>query len=204
MNSCFSCSFLPSSLEKSHHSLGSSAITIRSAQISDLKKLAEVITLSFHPPQKWLTWIYPLLKLGVYEDLRTRLRSASPHYRCLVACQALHKNTIEDGELLGTVELSLRSPWPFALNRAYISNLAVNPSCRRQGIARSLLFKCEQIAFEWGFEEVFLHVLEDNQAAQNLYFKNGYQLHNIDFTFSSVFLGSPKRLLLKKTISISK
>lgn len=200
MNSCFSCSFFPYSLEKTENLISPSAITIRSAEASDLKKLADVLTLSFHPPQKLFTWVYPLLRLGVYEDLRSRLRSASPHYRCLVACQQVINENVEATSLVGTVEVSLRSPWPFQQHTAYISNLAVSPHYRRQGVAGSLLAKCEQVAFEWGFEEIFLHVLEDNLAAKQLYFKRGYQLDRIDFTFNGWFWNRPKRLLLKKKI----
>jgi ribosomal protein S18 acetylase RimI-like enzyme len=200
VNSCFSCSFFPYSLEKTDKLISASAITIRSAEAGDLKKLADVLTFSFHPPQKLLSWVYPLLKLGVYEDLRSRLRSASPHYRCLVACQQIIDGTLEETNVVGTVELSLRSPWPLKLHTAYISNLAVSPHYRRQGVARSLLIKCEQVAFEWGFEEIFLHVLEDNLAAKQLYLKSGYQLNRIDFTVNSLLWNRPKRLLLKKKI----
>jgi ribosomal protein S18 acetylase RimI-like enzyme len=190
------------SLEKAESSLSTSNlnIDIRSAEANDIKKLAEVLTLSFHPPQKWTAWVHPLLKLGIYEDLRTRLRNSSPHYRCLVACQSASNPRQEQGDILGTVELSVRCTRPFTPHTPYIANLAVNPNYRRLGVARSLLSKCEQIAFEWGFEEIFLHVLEDNLGAKQLYLKNGYHLYNIDFTLSNMLWGSPKRFLLKKKI----
>jgi ribosomal protein S18 acetylase RimI-like enzyme len=102
---------------------------------------------------------------------------------------------------VGTVELSVRSLWAFSLNKAYISNLAVSPSQRNKGIAGSLLTKCEQIAFEWGFEEIFLHVLDDNLSAKKLYLKKGYKLEQTDFTLESFVFGRPKKLLLKKKLN---
>lgn len=203
MNSSLSWLLFPYLIRKVQGKIGTVPIIVRTAQLSDVKGAADVLTLSFHPTPKFLAWLYPILRLGVYEDLRSRLRSSSPNYKCLVACRKSMISTIEKEEIIGTVEISLRSSWFFGHHTAYISNLAVSPTSRRQGVAEKLLCKCEQIATEWGFEEIFLHVLEDNEPARQLYLKNGYELQRIDSSLGNWLFGSPRRLLLNKELSNS-
>lgn len=203
MKSCSLCSLFSYQVKNSEGKVCIYPFVIRVAQIDDLKYIAEILTLSFHPSEGLLAWLNPLLKLGIYEDLRSRLRSASPHYVCLVACQEIEETAGKRSEILGTVEVSLRCEWLGTAHLAYISNLAVTPKHRRRGIAEKLLQKCEQVAFEWGFEEIFLHVLEDNHSAKQLYLKNGYHIQKIEFTLSSWLFKSPKRLLLNKKLNLS-
>jgi ribosomal protein S18 acetylase RimI-like enzyme len=166
---------------------------VRIAQPKDLKGLVEVLSRSFYLSQPTVPGLQPLFKLGMTEDMRGRLRSGKPNYRCLVACQ---------GEtIVGTVELGLRNQM-MAKQIPYISNLAVIPEYRRKGIARKLLLKCEQISWEWGFEELSLHVLDNNLAGQQLYLKNGYKLQKIEYSLSSWLFHQPKRLLMFKRIEV--
>jgi ribosomal protein S18 acetylase RimI-like enzyme len=179
---------------------------IRVAQSKDIKGLAEVLTESFHSPNGFLGWTYPLLKMGIYEDLRSRLRSEEPYYSCLVASTALTTKTPQE-EIIGTAEIALRYPntWSLiGLQRPYISNLAVSNSYRRRGVARNLLLKCEQTALEWGFRSISLHVLENNHQAKQLYFSSGYQLDQIEPSLGHWLFKSPRRLLLQKQIKLSK
>jgi ribosomal protein S18 acetylase RimI-like enzyme len=203
VDSCFFSPLIPYQSVTTDSNIGSAPVIIRTVELKDLKGLADVLTHSFHPPQGFLYWIHPLLKLGIYEDLRSRLRSGSPHYRCLVASRLI--NPVSDGkeEIVGTVEISLRCSGSWLMgsrDRPYISNLAVSNAYRRQGIARKLLLKCEQVALEWGFPEISLHVLDDNERAKHLYFSSGYRLHRIESSLGSWFLNSPKRLLLNKRV----
>ena len=175
---------------------GPSQFTIRTAQVRDLTTMAEILTDSFHSRTGLMGWVYPMLRLGIYEDLRNRLRSTSPHYVCLVAVTAGSRE-----DLAGTVELTLRpSPsWPtHNSGYPYISNLAVRKSCRRQGVAQQLLFACERMSTEWGYHDLYLHVLENNHPARQLYLKTGYQLRQVESTYSASLLGRPKRLFLNK------
>ncbi len=202
VNSCF-FSFFPSPSVETGPTIGHVQLVIRSAIPKDIKPLSQVLTESFHSSQGMMAWVSPLLKLGLYEDLRTRLNHHSPSYLCLVAI-ITNSNNYE--EIVGTAELSVRSSFPWLSqspepNYPYISNLAVKPSCRRQGIARQLLLCCEQTARNWGYNQVALHVLENNDQAQQLYFKNGYQLHRFESTLGSWFFGQPRRLFLNKHIS---
>jgi ribosomal protein S18 acetylase RimI-like enzyme len=183
----------------------SSHCQIRAATPKDLTALAEILADSFHSRAGINGWIYPVMRLGIYEDIRNRLNSASPHYICLVAVVSATTRPNSWEYLVGTVEMGLRSnyPWPFSSSSQYpyLSNLAVHQDCRRQGTAQQLLLKCERIALGWGFQNLYLHVLENNHQARNLYFKLGYRLHRIDGSWISLLLGQPRRLLLHKHLS---
>lgn len=176
-----------------------SRLVVRSARPKDLEAVAEVLTKSFHPPQGLLGWMYPFLKLGICEDLRSRLHSNTPYYACLVA--SLPATSIaQQQEVVGTVEIALRSSWSTNAQHLYISNLAVKTSYRRQGIAQKLLLKCEQVALEWGFQELSLHVLENNIQAKQLYSKNGYRQSQMETSLWDCLFKRPKRVLLSKRV----
>jgi ribosomal protein S18 acetylase RimI-like enzyme len=195
----------------------SSHFQIRAAQSEDLTGLAEILGDSFHSQEGILGWTYPLLRLGIYEDLRNRLRSTSPHHICLVAVDRIVRAAAEGcpkgagDELAGTVEMTVRSPQPWARNGnaaksvhyryAYLSNLAVRQTHRRRGVAGQLLLNCERVALSWGFQDLFLHVLENNHQARQLYFKLGYQLYQVDSSWSTWLLGQPRQLFLHKHLS---
>jgi len=217
-------SFFPST---SHHQAtpDSSGFSVRVAASKDLALLADLLALSFHSGEGFVDWLYPVLRLGIYEDLKNRLRSGSEHYICLVVemrclvspANSLRINSvepsIEDGTdkyrsnrvecLAGTVEMALRSrlPWQIpSLDYPYLSNLAVHPEYRRQGVAQELLSNCEKTAREWGFDEIYLHVLENNHAARQLYYQAGYRLEQVDGHWSNWLLGQPRRMFLRKQL----
>ncbi|MDY7013441.1 MAG: GNAT family N-acetyltransferase [Cyanobacteriota bacterium] len=197
-------------------------IAVRAARLSDLHALAEVLTQSFHPPVGWMSWAYPLLKLGIQEDLRGRLQENSPHYFCLTALvsakkcyltgdtkkpeaygsgKCLREAAGRTSKIAGTIEIALRSSGTLGRTQyAYISNLAVSRSYRRQGIARKLLLSCEPMALDWGFREIYLHVLEDNQQARQLYSSSGYRLYRVEPSWENLLFNRPRRLLLQKTL----
>jgi len=169
---------------------------IRQASLADLPALAELLTNSFHPPGSWLGWLSPVLQMGIYQDLRSRVLAKSSHYGCLVAETAR-------ADTVGTVEVALRStfPWqPRMFQYPYLSNLAVEPHYRQQGIGQQLLLACERLVQEWGFHDLYLHVLENNLPARRLYTKMGYQLHTVEADWVNWFVGRPRRLLLHKSL----
>lgn len=177
---------------------------IRAAQSVDLAGLAEVLADGFHSQEGILGWAYPLLRLGIYEDLRNRLRSTSPHHICLVAIDPTATGTTAVEDLAGTVEMSLRSTDLWQCNGSgypYLSNLAVRTTHRRRGVARQLLMNCERVALSWGYQDLYLHVLENNHQARQLYFKLGYRLHQVDGSWSAWLLGRPRQLFLHKHLS---
>eukprot|EP01025_Chloroclados_australasicus_P036703 TRINITY_DN373_c0_g3_i1.p1 TRINITY_DN373_c0_g3~~TRINITY_DN373_c0_g3_i1.p1 ORF type:complete len:322 (-),score=26.49 TRINITY_DN373_c0_g3_i1:258-1157(-) len=58
----------------------------------------------------------------------------------------------------------------------YISNLASSPDLRRKGIGRKLLQQAERLCACWGCRYVALHVESDNEAAEQLYKRQGYRI----------------------------
>lgn len=202
MNSCFS-SFIPYQPVPCGSKLNVGQTIVRAAQPKDLKTMAEILTDSFHPPQGMLGWLNPVLKLGIYEDLRSRLQANSTQYLCLVASVPLGDRLDLQEDIVGTVEISIRSHFAWSIPNvtyAYVSNLAVKDNYRRQGIARKLLLSCEQAAVKWGFKHISLHVLEDNHQARQLYFSSGYQLQQIEYTLGEWLFNRSRRLLLNKEI----
>jgi ribosomal protein S18 acetylase RimI-like enzyme len=203
-NFIFSSSLIPNQFPFSKDCLNEPKLIIRHAYLKDIYELAEVLTQSFYSSHGLLCWLYPLFKLGVCEDIRNRLNSRSTDYSCLVAMKTTKDG---DGEIVGTAEVGIRSSSFLSTSDfkyPYISNLAVKTSCRRQGIARQLLIKCEQTALLWGFSEICLHVLENNHQAKQLYFTNGYKTKQIESSLSDYLTQRPRRLLLSKQLHSDK
>lgn len=150
--------------------------------------------------------MHPLVRLGIYEDLRQRLRSRSTPYACLVAVvlpletSTAHPPLRQPNPIAGTVEIGVRNSVWFASvgQHVYLSNLAIEASYRRQRVALHLLKQCEKIALEWGYSAAYLHVMEDNEAARCLYEKAGYQLYQTEPSIGSLLLGRPRQLMLRK------
>ncbi len=166
---------------------------IRSVEPQDLSEIAGILAESFHLQPEFMRWLIPIMRVGIYEDLRNRLKTAPSHYVCLVA--------VDNGALVGTVEVGLRSfnPWQPRTNQyAYLSNLAVKLECRRKGAAMQLLEACDRVVLAWGFEDIYLHVLENNRSAEQLYAKSGYRLRDTDAGLTTWLLGQPRRLFLHK------
>ncbi len=189
----------PSSLDRSKTK--TSNLVVRLLCGRDLTDLAEILADSFHCRTGIQGWFYPLLRLAIYEDLRNRLRSADGDRCCLVAIANSGDRVGEREYLAGTVEIALRRSisWGNSDRQyAYISNLAVHRACRRQGVAQQLLLSCERTALQWGFKDLYLHVLETNQQARQLYLKAGYQVQQVDSAWNAWLLQQPARLLLSK------
>ncbi len=173
-------------------------IRIRAVQPADLYEIAGILVDSFPLYPSFLPWLSPIIRVGIHEDLRSRTRLAVPNYVCLVAI-----DTSDRAErLIGTVEIGVRTsnPWqPKSGEYLYLSNLAVREEARRQGVAQQLLLACEPFVRDWGYRNIYLHVLEKNEAAKGLYFKLGYQVEEIQPSWSW-FLGQPRRMFLRKEV----
>lgn len=176
-----------------------SELIIRPAKQEDLRELTEVLVYGFYQFPQPLSWIYPLLRLGIYEDLKSRLLSSAPFYCCSIA---LTINPEGKQEIVGTVEIVVRYPsvWTLDSQYAYISNLVVKPNYRRQGVGKKLLAECEEMAINWGYYATFLHVLKNNKAAKQLYLSNGYNIDRSESTWGDLFFFPSQRLLLHKQL----
>ena len=75
----------------------------------------------------------------------------------------------QDGEVQGYVGCQT------GLDEGYITNVAVFPSCRRQGVAEALLHELLHRADEKKLAFVTLEVRASNAPAIALYEKNGFQ-----------------------------
>lgn len=176
---------------------------VRPADLRDLDRLTDVLTASFYDRDGWRQWVYPFIRLGIYEDLKQRLKAQSPRYACLAAIAPSVEGVLVSSSdtIAGTVEASLRQPWPWQGDRhVYVSNLAVDQAFRRQGVALTLLRSCEQVAQRWGICELHLHVMEDNLAARSLYRKAGFVVVQTEDSPASWLGLQAPRLLLRKTL----
>ncbi|MBD2299573.1 GNAT family N-acetyltransferase [Nostoc sp. FACHB-87] len=173
---------------------------IRAATATDLTAISQIIAESFHSQTGFWGWAFPLLRLGIYEDFRNRLSSAAPHHTCLVA---VHTTVSGANNLVGTVELGVRFPDSWKKNGKsflYLSNLAVDQKYRRHGVASKLLLSCEKLCEEWGFQDLYLHVLEDNHQARQLYFKLGYKICKVESNWNFFFFQQSRQILLHKRL----
>ncbi len=176
---------------------------VRSAQRPDLPQIVAVLLASFYPQAQATQWLYWLMRIGIQEDIKTRLKTSANQYVCLVAIAVEATSAYSTGVVVGTAELSQRpcESWRlFPPKRAYLSNLAIAPNHRRQGAAQQLLSTCESIACSWGFHQIYLHVMADNAAAQSLYRQAGYQQCSVSNPILSGLGLRPERLLLSKQL----
>lgn len=169
-----------------------------------------------------MQWLYPLLRAGIYEDLRSRLHTRGPNYACLVAVSPALRGSLVKADLaervtpaalnllagkgdtlVGTVEINLKPAsalQPWRSKYLYLSNLAVQADYRRQGVAQQMLQICEQIALDWGFNDLYLHVLENNHPARRLYWQAGYRVRRIEVNPLTLLLGQSRQLFLHKQL----
>ncbi|HEY9705032.1 MAG TPA: GNAT family N-acetyltransferase [Allocoleopsis sp.] len=189
----------PNSDDQALQSLESLYLTVRQAEIRDTSTAADILADSFYSRTGFWRWIYPLFKRGIYEDLRMKVRSYTEHSICLVA---VYTNNSQVEFVVGTVEMNLRfSTWHNSAEYLYISNLAVAKDYRRKGVARELLLKCERTALKWGFSELYLHVMENNNGAKHLYRQLGYRTEHIIPSWSYYLFRQPRKLFLHKILS---
>ncbi len=73
-----------------------------------------------------------------------------------------------DGVLVGYVGI-----WRI-LDEAHMTNLAVHPDYRRQGIAKALLNRMKKMMTKVGVKSMTLEVRESNEVARNLYRSMGF------------------------------
>jgi ribosomal protein S18 acetylase RimI-like enzyme len=167
-------------------------LQVRPMTEADLPRVAALLVQSFHLYPPGGEGVMPLVQFGLQEDLRQRLKGKG--YLCLVACRGQ--------ELIGTVEISQRLPWLWQMGTkpyAYLANLAVRSDVRQQGIAKALLAQAEMQVQQWHCQDLYLHVMEDNFLARQLYLKAGYYIHQVENSWSS-WLALPRRLFLHKRL----
>ncbi len=166
---------------------------LRPAYPQDLSQLVELLLTSFYPENRLNRLLYPLMRLGIQEDIKRRLKSSRHQYACLVM---VHTSAHEI-KIVGTVEMSLKSNFwrPLHPRQPYIANVAVDYRHRRCGLAQQMLLACESIIKTWGLKQIYLHVATDNPSAMALYHKIGYQ------TFGQSLPWQRRQMMFKEILS---
>ena len=96
----------------------------------------------------------------------------SPSATQLVACRGAEDST----DVIATCAVAAREPSGSALpRRAHISDLYVEESCRRAGVATALVADALALARARGLDCVTLEVETDNAGARRLYEKLGFR-----------------------------
>jgi ribosomal protein S18 acetylase RimI-like enzyme len=174
-------------------------VTVRSMEQADIPRAADVIGDSFKIGAIFGRWLRPLFKFGIREDLYSRWREQD--FQSSVSLVAIAGQ--QESTVIGTIEVSSRTTiyHPTVPRRyAYIANLAVDDGYRSLGIGRQLVAQCEHIARDWGFGHIYLHVMAENQAANHLYTKLGFEMVASDLTWHLLPWKRESRLFLRKVL----
>ncbi|MFO3796388.1 MAG: ribosomal protein S18-alanine N-acetyltransferase [Anaerolineales bacterium] len=129
----------------------STSIVIRPMLLEDLEAVIAIERLSFPLP-----WSERAYRYELSENAAARLWVAE-----------------KEGKVIGMLVLWL------ILDEAHIATLAVHPDHRQQGIARQLLLRALQAAWEDGARQAFLEVRKSNLAAQHLYQQLGFEINGL-------------------------
>jgi ribosomal protein S18 acetylase RimI-like enzyme len=153
-------------------------IFVRKTTFNEVASVVSLRVNVFYPELKAI----PQFHKRIYEKLSNRIKHKGS--TCFVAYENEHQsreaNKSIGAGIIGTVEVSCQDFLGTcmenigSLDKCYVADLAVVPSYRRKGLATQLLKRVEQFCNNNGYDEVYLHVEKDNDAAKNLYLKNGY------------------------------
>jgi ribosomal protein S18 acetylase RimI-like enzyme len=180
-----------------------SRLEIRAVREEEIHCVADIITRSFHFDRGWMAWFTPLFKLGIAEDLRNRIRPRVAISSYQKPQQQVCSVALDCEQVVGTVEVGVRTAdrhRPSNYRYVYLSNLAVSRDFRRRGVAQELIKTCELLTIEWGYTEIHLHVMGDNERGRSLYQKLGYELVSSEFVWSILPWHRPERLFLRKQL----
>ena len=121
-------------------------ICFRAMRAADVVRIAELERICFRSP--WSE-----------TSIRGELRNKLAHYQVVES----------DGAIIAYAGM-----WVF-LGEAHITNVAVDPEYRRQGIGRALMLHMMKTALSYNASAMTLEVREHNEAAKSLYFQLGFE-----------------------------
>ena len=122
------------------------ALTVRDARAADLDAIAELERISF--PIPWKREFFAS-EIGVPHRFNRVVRS-------------------RDGSLAGYVFCA------FAGGEIHVNKIAVDPACRRQGIAHLLMREVLELSGRIAAEEIYLEVRPSNVPARTFYLSIGF------------------------------
>ncbi len=187
------------------------SINIRSANIEDAKKVAELLYLSMD----WIEGFMGLDDKSDCIDLLEQIVKLKDHTFSLDKIKLAEANEEVVGLLLsypGEQSLKLGLKTTFKLREVddyfsiirflkllwtsltvekadkeeyYISNMAVKDKYRKLGIGENLLVQAQEMAVSHGLKKISLLVKFNNEIAKNLYYKYDYKIINV-FKFSGM------------------
>lgn len=181
------------------HSLGK--LVVRPVSQQDVKAATVLLTRAFAT-----TGYLPLDDAGQY---CLDMLQSQPQGLLLVARlqsqEPLWLPEGQDSRLVGTVALSFdrntREEFPTLQppdDAAYLSNMAVCPSFRRQGLARKLLSICEELCAARGLRRLYLHARLGDEPALQLYKSAAYQTKAQDSFLVKLRGITPRALMFKE------
>lgn len=164
--------------QKEKQQRGEDNLFVRKASFNEVASVVSLRVTVFYPELKAI----PQFHKRIYDKLSNRIRHKGS--TCFVAYENEHQsreaNKSVGAGIIGTVEVSCQDfvgtcmEFIGSMNKCYVADLAVVPTYRRKGLATQLLKRVEQFCNNNGYDEVYLHVEKHNDAAKNLYLKNGY------------------------------
>ncbi|CAM9700174.1 unnamed protein product [Chrysoparadoxa australica] len=200
--------------------LAQGARVVRNLRESDVDKVLDMAFDEFVSPERdpeldlighWYDrYESALLRWTVTNGFLMRIKIVDDH---VLFCTADRKTD----ECIGLAEVSMQPangstsyplPLPLLLKkvaglgaplRPYISNVLVDSSARRSGVARELVKACEDQARRWGYKSVYLHVEQDYLPAARLYYSLGYEAIKRDPWWHDLF-DMPKLNYMKKVL----
>ena len=176
---------------------------LRVAEAKGLVQMAGAARLraaSFYEGERASTLVTKREKAFAEGELRRLMQYASEAssgldtgFRCLVALTETRDDQLGEEELAGTLDLESRADWTWPASStwaaiadqaavppelggaAYLSNVCVYKSLRRQGVGKALLEKAARVAGEeLEATEVFAHAFKDDAPSVALYLGTGF------------------------------
>lgn len=135
-------------------------VTLHTAKLADMAEASNLLVESFFEGFAENPLFHGMMAKREFDRL-TEHHGGDRHVQTLARSEGL---------AIGFVDVEFKG-------RAYVSDLAVLPSHRRQGVATELMVHCETIARDWGCRDVYLKVEPSNDVALAMYRKLGYSMN---------------------------
>ncbi|KAF8025490.1 hypothetical protein BT93_F2356 [Corymbia citriodora subsp. variegata] len=173
----------------------------------EMRAVARIQAQAFHEPVALFNDLFfQFFQAEVLAGLVYKLRnSPSDRYACLVAEPATSVPKLEDGAVVGVVDVTVLREQavlrhlPGAQEYLYVSGIAVSESFRRRKVATALLEACDELCIGWGYRYLVLRAHEDDAGARTLYANAGYRVVTEDPVWVS-WIGKRRRVLMIKKI----